>query len=74
MDAGGRATHDYMDIGDRAKQEARAEEQLPRAANNPASSSTMGIAGYATEVVTQQGQKKQPSQDAKAIDRVLNII
>ena len=37
MDAGGRATHDYMDIGDRAKQEARAEEQLPKAANNPAS-------------------------------------
>ena len=26
---GARATHDYMDIGDRAKQEARAEEQLP---------------------------------------------
>ena len=25
-----RAMHDYMDLGGRAKQEARAEEQLPR--------------------------------------------
>ena len=49
MDAGDRATHDYMDIGDRAKQEARAEEQLPKAANNPASSSTMGITDHVLE-------------------------
>ena len=47
MDAGDRATHDYMDIGDRAKQEARAEEQLPRAANTLTSSKATGITGLA---------------------------
>jgi hypothetical protein len=32
-----------MDIGGRAKQEARVEEPLPRAANPPTSSRGMGI-------------------------------